>query len=58
MEYLQYLGKVFSEESANIFSFKPYYKWNTFNTVIQEFPSCCRFSGFKPYYKWNTFNTF
>ena len=37
-------------------SFKPYYKWNTFNT-------CCRvciwiqIRSFKPYYKWNTFNT-
>ena len=37
-------------------SFKPYYKWNTFNT--QYGPSMCLWNpGFKPYYKWNTFNT-
>ena len=37
-------------------SFKPYYKWNTFNTVNE---SICHFVSvsFKPYYKWNTFNT-
>ena len=39
-------------------SFKPYYKWITFNTttptaVVVSTPS----SGFKPYYKWITFNT-
>ena len=37
-------------------SFKPYYKWITFNTTIlkelQETSFC-----FKPYYKWITFNT-
>ena len=32
MEYLQYnLKDIFGEESI---SFKPYYKWNTFNTQI------------------------
>ena len=36
--------------------FKPYYKWNTFNTVIVEFVGAMGRS-FKPYYKWNTFNT-
>ena len=37
-------------------SFKPYYKWNIFNTYgvnMIQFDE----SGFKPYYKWNTFNT-
>ena len=38
-------------------SFKPCYKWNTFNT----FEEINHFSdgewGFKPCYKWNTFNT-
>ena len=38
------------------FHFKPYYNWNTFNTVFASFltpHSIC----FKPYYNWNTFNT-
>ena len=38
------------------FSFKPYYKWNTFNTVSGGSIFYARYS-FKPYYKWNTFNT-
>ena len=37
-------------------SFKPYYKWITFNTLklgaIGLYLLC-----FKPYYKWITFNT-
>ena len=39
-----------------IFCFKPYYKWNTFNTVKTNFEEVAK-KGFKPYYKWNTFNT-
>ena len=37
-------------------SFKPYYKWITFNTmyVAEENGGL---AGFKPYYKWITFNT-
>ena len=38
-------------------SFKPYYKWITFNTsAINDYEDdfICRF---KPYYKWITFNT-
>ena len=38
-------------------SFKPCYKWNTFNT---DKVLSCRVNGnlcFKPCYKWNTFNT-
>ena len=38
-------------------SFKPYYKWNTFNTAKQKEFTGNEFIGFKPYYKWNTFNT-
>ena len=30
MEYLQYLKK--QNSSIHLLSFKPYYKWNTFNT--------------------------
>ena len=37
-------------------SFKPCYKWNTFNTKLQK-NSKNVLSGFKPCYKWNTFNT-
>ena len=39
-------------------SFKPYYKWITFNTVELSKEMARRiFRGFKPYYKWITFNT-
>ena len=38
------------------FSFKPCYKWNTFNTNI-EISNRERSCSFKPCYKWNTFNT-
>ena len=38
-------------------SFKPYYKWNTFNTWYKENVDKFIMYGFKPYYKWNTFNT-
>ena len=39
-------------------SFKPYYKWITFNTETKYKPSSIDYSlGFKPYYKWITFNT-
>ena len=39
-----------------ISSFKPYYKWNTFNTQGYYF-GYSKDESFKPYYKWNTFNT-
>ena len=37
--------------------FKPYYKWNTFNTLHKFITKCHYVCSFKPYYKWNTFNT-
>ena len=38
--------------------FKPYYKWNTFNTKTRvDDTNYENLGGFKPYYKWNTFNT-
>ena len=37
--------------------FKPCYKWNTFNTELEEQTSIDDYSSFKPCYKWNTFNT-
>ena len=39
-------------------SFKPYYKWNTFNTSGVAIASSIVNLSFKPYYKWNTFNTY
>ena len=39
-------------------SFKPYYKWITFNTKIEELDEeGKKILSFKPYYKWITFNT-
>ena len=39
-------------------SFKPYYKWITFNTaILRENLDVENIFGFKPYYKWITFNT-
>ena len=38
------------------YSFKPYYNWNTFNT-IKYGPNDNEIMSFKPYYNWNTFNT-
>ena len=54
MEYLQYF-KV-SSKSATCCCFKPYYKWNTFNTRKKSVFKR-GVDSFKPYYKWNTFNT-
>ena len=36
-------------------SFKPYYKWITFNTLFDNYLNILL--SFKPYYKWITFNT-
>ena len=57
MEYLQYLSLVLTLGIRGAKRFKPYYKWNTFNTSnwILYFRQYC--ISFKPYYKWNTFNT-
>ena len=38
-------------------SFKPYYKWITFNTKDENISGLELKDGFKPYYKWITFNT-
>ena len=57
MEYLQY-GKLCNWfPRREIKGFKPYYKWNTFNTNGQVYDSLKKYWCFKPYYKWNTFNT-
>ena len=57
MEYLQYLMQSSFYVIVAIYSsFKPYYKWNTFNTLQTKIEWYSQYS-FKPYYKWNTFNT-
>ena len=57
MEYLQYWEPWMEWDYKEPSSFKPYYKWNTFNTIIDKDGSIVKDYGFKPYYKWNTFNT-
>ena len=55
MDYLQY--KILITYSPEVFfsSFKPYYKWITFN-MHQEKMKRILIVSFKPYYKWITFN--
>ena len=55
MEYLQYLLQ-HQKKLLMHRCFKPYYKWNTFNTADKTYLKI-DFYRFKPYYKWNTFNT-
>ena len=45
------------EKMYSMWSFKPYYKWNTFNTRTGADDPEASWYSFKPYYKWNTFNT-
>ena len=55
MDYLQYI----LDAVLNIpgkFSFKPYYKWITFNISLFPHLPLILFLCFKPYYKWITFN--
>ena len=40
-----------------LISFKPYYKWITFNTLVLIITERKKEQSFKPYYKWITFNT-
>ena len=57
MDYLQY-----KEENSwgkhSTYSFKPYYKWITFNIETTEVLMVDYPKSFKPYYKWITFNIF
>ena len=56
MDYLQY-GE-YGLIASNFGSFKPYYKWITFNTnTIKTLLRAIAGGCFKPYYKWITFNT-
>ena len=56
MDDLQYANN-YMELTKEEESFKPCYKWMTFNTVITTLLGITGFS-FKPCYKWMTFNTF
>ena len=46
-----------NDTATNFNSFKPYYKWITFNTEPEEPTEDDIPERFKPYYKWITFNT-
>ena len=56
MEYLQYDGyfKVMAKRQTH---FKPYYKWNTFNTIEDRIVVQRYNYSFKPCYKWTAFST-
>ena len=56
MDYLQY-RKIIVLKDTVLPSFKPYYKWITFNTKEMWGFFCNFYKSFKPYYKWITFNT-
>ena len=55
MDYLQYINAVL-EHFFRYFSFKPYYKWITFNIASHTIEGTLTEWSFKPYYKWITFN--
>ena len=50
-----HVGKKCTETGVHL-SFKPCYKWMTFNTKVASFTDD-ELRGFKPCYKWMTFNT-
>ena len=56
MDYLQYFDDETHDRIA-LRSFKPYYKWITFNTLSKNISNTFHILSFKPYYKWITFNT-
>ena len=57
MDNLQYIS--LHQSKLNMLqSFKPYYKWITFNTYWKHSAYIGTYwFSFKPYYKWITFNT-
>ena len=58
MDYLQYMKNQKKMLIIQNLSFKPYYKWITFNTVfLIRGAAKAGKARFKPYYKWITFNT-
>ena len=57
MDYLQYYNRYAYRKRKDIYSFKPCYKWITFNIKSLSFSiSFYFFFSFKPCYKWITFN--
>ena len=56
MDYLQYWKHLCMLAGISN-SFKPYYKWITFNTKLKAYGDIVDILSFKPYYKWITFNT-
>ena len=48
---------IFQIQSVLQLYFKPCYKWNAFNTSLEEVVYMSFASCFKPCYKWNAFNT-
>ena len=56
MDYLQYSKYISESLYDTLESFKPCYKWITFNTNITILELVIILS-FKPCYKWITFNT-
>ena len=57
MDNLQYKLIRLGRKAKATTSFKPYYKWITFNTIYAFRYICYKIQRFKPYYKWITFNT-
>ena len=51
------LASDFDGDEDFLLSFKPCYKWNTFNTKHKNLGYINIKINFKPCYKWNTFNT-
>ena len=56
MDYLQYENEIKEFIENEDLSFKPCYKWITFNTASIEAKRLVK-DSFKPCYKWITFNT-
>ena len=57
MDYLQYSEKGFEKIDAFLeLSFKPCYKWITFNITVKNNVEGGTIMSFKPCYKWITFN--
>ena len=57
MDYLQYINLSNLIKPSLSFSFKPCYKWITFNTENKLPGGSLSDVSFKPCYKWITFNT-
>ena len=58
MDYLQYIMDYVNQQHIALFSFKPCYKWITFNITYTDDSgyNIAPLQSFKPCYKWITFN--